>query len=94
MLYYEYDRELLTIEEQSNGQDVEFRMKLHRPDAGVEKAVKRIRDYFDDNDVITDVLFYAHEDGEYQWIVRHDFYEDFVISLFRHRLVQRMAWEQ
>ncbi|MGF9711767.1 hypothetical protein [Paenibacillus naphthalenovorans] len=94
MLQYEYDKELLTIEEHINGPDVEFRMKLHRPDVGVEIAVKQIRAVFDDNDIYTDVLFYAHHNEEYQWIVRKDFYVDFVIHMFKHRLVTWVAWAE
>ncbi|MCZ8519025.1 MULTISPECIES: hypothetical protein [Paenibacillus] len=93
MLRYEYNPELLTIEEDATGQDIEFRMKMHRPDAELEKAVKRIRDEFNENDVITDVLFYAHDHEEYQWIVRKDYYLDFILSLFKHRLVTTMTWK-
>ena len=93
MLRYEYVKDLLTIEELANGQDVEFRMKLHRPDVGVEMAVKKIRAFFDENDIYTDVLFYAQHNEEYQWIVRKDFYVDFVTQMFKYRLVTWIAWE-
>lgn len=94
MLHYEYDQELLSLEEKLDGQDMEFCLRVKRPDAGVEKAVKKIRDHFNDNDVITDVLFYAHHGEEYQWIVRHDYYVEFVLCLFKHRLLTAIQWSE
>lgn len=93
-LRYTYNEELLTWEEQDNGeQDIEFWLRLSAPDANVEKAVKAMRNYFDHNDVLTDVLFYAHHNGEYQWIVRRDYYEAFVIRAFEYKLMTSLAWE-
>lgn len=94
MLRYEVDKERLTIEEKTNGDDKEFWLKLLRPDADMEKAIKEIRAFYDENETITDVLFYAHHNGEYQWIVRSDYYVDFVIHLFKYRLITRVEWIQ
>ncbi|UUZ84464.1 hypothetical protein LJK88_12755 [Paenibacillus sp. P26] len=94
MLRYSFDSKSLEIRELHNGQDMEFWLKLCRPDADVELAVKQIRSHFDDNDVMTDVLFYAHPEYEYQWIVREDFYTDFVLRLFRHKPLTSVHWEE
>jgi hypothetical protein len=93
MLTYEYDQQVIQIEEQTNGDDVELWIRLQEANAEVEKAVKKIRDEFDQNDVLTDVLFYAHTDG-YQWVVRNDFYVDFILQLFKYRLVRELRWKQ
>ncbi|WP_141334255.1 hypothetical protein [Paenibacillus sp. tmac-D7] len=93
-LRYTYDEKLLSWEEQNDGEaDVEFWLRLSVPDANVEKGVKAVRDYFDHNDVLTDVLFYAHHNAVYQWIVRRDFYEAFVIRAFEHKLLTSLVWE-
>lgn len=92
MLHYEYDQELLNIEEQLSGQDVEFWLRMKRPDAGVEKAVKQVRAHFDQDDMTLDVLFYAHPQEAYQWIMRQDAYMEFVMCLFKHRLFTSIRW--
>lgn len=94
MLRYAFDAELLEISECHNGQDMEFRMKLKRPDTKVELAVKQIRAYFDHNDRYTDVLFYAHPEYEYQWIISEEFYPDFMLRLFRHQLLKELRWAE
>lgn len=93
MLTYEYDQKLMNIEELSSGDDFEFWIRFQEANADAEKAVKNIRDEFDRNEVLTDVLFYAHTDG-YQWVVRNDFYVDFILQLFKHRLVRELRWKQ
>lgn len=93
MLRYTYDPKRITLTEEHNGQDTEFYLTVRSADAAIERAVKHIRDYFERNDVLTDVLFYAHHGEGYQWIVRQDFYTEFVLALFKHRLLTAVRWE-
>lgn len=51
-----------------------------------------MRNFFDENDVYTDVLFYAYANHKFQVIVRQDYYNDFVIELMRHHLLQSIEW--
>ena len=92
MLTYEYDRSRFTITESKQGRDVEIHFHCHQEEASVHQAFHRMRQYFDGNDVITDVLLYAHAHEEYHWIVRDDFYVEFVMSLFKHKLITSVAW--
>ncbi|WP_284637990.1 hypothetical protein [Paenibacillus silviterrae] len=91
MISYEYDETLVRIEEQKNGDDVDVWLRFPAVNAEAEKAVKRIRDEFEANEVMTDVLFYAHSDG-YQWVVRNDYYPDFLMQLFKHKLITSLRW--
>lgn len=93
MLTYEYDRSRFTITESEHGHDVELRFHCHHEEALVHQAFHRMRQYFDGNEVITDVLLYVHTNEEYHWIVRKDFYVDFVMNLFKHKLVTSVAWD-
>lgn len=55
--------------------------------------IKQVKKLFEDNEVYTDVLFYAYGNHEYRVIVRRDYYTDFVLALMKHhRLLQSVEW--
>lgn len=91
MLQYQYDRDALVIQERKNENDIEFLIKVIRDDGYVD-AIHRVRSDFDHNTIYTDALFYTHHNNEYQVIVRSDYYVDFVLCLFKHRLLKSVAW--
>lgn len=90
MLEYKYDQQLLQIQETTNGSDVEFTLTLH--DTNFKKQIKEIRDYFDLNNIVSDVQIYIHPNHRYQIIVRNDFYLDFITQLFKHKLLNELKW--
>ncbi|MCM3725527.1 hypothetical protein M3226_07510 [Neobacillus cucumis] len=51
-----------------------------------------VRQYFDDNSVLTDIHYYIHPNNNYQVIVRNDFYNEFIIQLFRQQLLKEIKW--
>lgn len=91
MLRYTFDENVIKLSETANGQDIEFRIHI-LGDASMEQRVKDIQHDFEHNHVITDVLFYAFINHEYQFIVRQDFYEAFILSLMKHRLITSVTW--
>lgn len=91
MIIYQYDKTGLVIQETKNGDDSEFHIKLHDP--AYLTALHKVRSYFDSNKIHTDVLFYTHPNHDYQIIVRKDFYVDFILSLFKHRLLESVEWQ-
>ncbi|MED3562067.1 hypothetical protein [Bacillus xiapuensis] len=87
---YTYDEKLLELNETTNDIDTEFTITSLGPD--IKKQIYKIREIFNENDVLTDILVYAHANQRYQIIVRKDFYNDFIIELFRQRLVKELKW--
>ncbi|KRF02456.1 hypothetical protein ASG89_24635 [Paenibacillus sp. Soil766] len=91
MLQYTFDDKVIQLSEAPNGQDIEFRIHI-LGDASMDQRVKDIQHDFEHNHVITDVLFYAFKNHDYQFIVRQDSYEDFILSLMKHRLITSVTW--
>jgi hypothetical protein len=87
---YTYDKNLIELAETVNGNDIEFSITLL--DSELKKNLKKVRQYFDDNRVLTDILYYIHPHNHYQVIVRTDFYNEFIIQLFRQQLVIEIKW--
>ncbi|AMA72276.1 MULTISPECIES: hypothetical protein [Aneurinibacillus] len=92
MVRYEYDKEGLDIQEHKNGNDKEFVIKIKNP-AQYLQALRKVRAYFSNDTVHTDVLFYTHRNNEYHVIVRADYYVIFLLSLFKYRILSRLEWE-
>lgn len=90
MIHYQFDSSVITLSEQRNGNDYEFRIKVTTDEQ--HQSMQQIRSHFDHNDVHTDVLFYTHLDHGYQVIVREDYYVDFLLQLFKYRLLTNLAW--
>jgi uncharacterized protein YajQ (UPF0234 family) len=90
MIEYKYNHQLLKIQETTNGIDVEFTLTLL--DTSLKNHIKEIRDYFDLNNIVTDVQIYIHPNNRYQIIVRNDFYLDFITELFKHKLLDELKW--
>ncbi|MEH7335723.1 hypothetical protein V7161_24160 [Neobacillus drentensis] len=87
---YKYNEQLLEITETVNGDDIEISITLI--DSELKKNLKKVRDFFDENKVISDIYFYIHPNNKYQIIVRKDFYNEFIIQLFRQELLKEIKW--
>jgi hypothetical protein len=87
---YKYDAQLLEIKETTNGDDLEFTITLL--DNQLKKGLKLVREYFEENKILTDIHYYIHPNNRYQIIVRKDFYNEFLIQLFRQGLLQEIKW--
>ncbi|SEM93749.1 hypothetical protein [Lihuaxuella thermophila] len=93
MLTYQYNQDIIRIRETVNKDDVEFHIQVLKEKPFVDH-LKQVQNFFEDNEVYTDVLFYAYADHEYRVIVRHDYYTDFILALMKHRLLQSVKWEK
>jgi hypothetical protein len=91
MIRYDYDREGLSIQEKSNGDDMEFVLRIINAEKHLS-AFHHVRDHFNANNIHTDVMFYVHADHEFNVIVRKDYYVDFILALFKYRLLNQVSW--
>jgi hypothetical protein len=91
MLTYTFDETAIELIETANDQDVEFRIHV-LGDATMDQRVRDVQHDFDHNHVMTDVLFYAYHDHKYQFIVRKDYYEAFILSLMKHHILTSVTW--
>ncbi|MEH7117933.1 hypothetical protein V7128_11000 [Neobacillus vireti] len=87
---YSYDSKLIQLNESANGADIEFFITLFENE--LKKKLMKVRQYFDDNKVLTDIHYYIHPNNNYQVIVRNDFYNEFIIQLFRQQLLKEIKW--
>jgi DNA polymerase elongation subunit (family B) len=87
---YKYDEKLLELKEIANGDDIEFLITLF--DSKLKKRLINVREFFEDNKILTDIHYYIHPNNKYQVIVRKDFYNEFLIQLFRQELLQEIKW--
>ncbi|RCW43028.1 hypothetical protein [Paenibacillus prosopidis] len=93
MLKYEYDHNVIQVNEIENGNDVEFRIHILQEEPYLD-GIKKVQKEFEENDVYTDVLFYIYASHEYRVIVRRDYYEDFILELMKQRLLQSVKWSE
>lgn len=89
-LAYDYDETLVELTETPKERDVEFEIRLHDDEAW--ERLKEIQRFFEANEVYTDALFYPFANRRMRAIVRRDYYEDFILSLMKHRLLTRVEW--
>ena len=87
---YKYDKQFLSLEETLNGEDFEFTLTF--VEKNWRKKIEKIREHFDANNILTDIHFYIHPNNRFQVIVRKDFYNEFIIELFRQQIVQEIKW--
>ncbi|MDR7319274.1 hypothetical protein [Brevibacillus nitrificans] len=91
MLIYKPNQDVIRIQETTNGNDIEFHIHIFGEEPFVER-MKLVREKFDENQALTDVLFYVYPNHEYRVIVRQDYYNDFVLELMRHQFLQSVEW--
>jgi hypothetical protein len=89
-LVYKYNEKLLDLKESINGEDIEF--NIFSLGIDIKKQIFNIQEYFNRNDILTDILVYTHAHKKYQIIVRIEFYTDFVLQLFKQQLLQEIKW--
>lgn len=91
MLVYKYNPETIQITETLHEKDIEFYIRFTDIDK-YDGCIKRIKDFFEHNDIYTDVLFNVYENNEYQAFVRKDYYDDFVLALMKYHLIEKVEW--
>ncbi|MDF2815078.1 MAG: hypothetical protein K0Q81_1278 [Paenibacillus sp.] len=91
VLAYRFNKDVIQIRETGNDSDVEFVISL-LVDEPYTAAIKEVQHKFDENRIHTDVLFYAYENHQYRIIVRQDYYNDFILELLRHQLLESAEW--
>lgn len=84
-------QEHVEIEEKTNQDDYAFYLKIE--DEDLRQAYFKVRAFFENDRLYTDVLFYTHQDHRFEAIVRKDYYIDFLLALFKHQLIINMKWE-
>lgn len=92
VLTYTLDADVIHMTESNNDGDVEFTIRIVKEEPYLNRF-KEVQHYFEDNEVYTDVLFYAYEKHEYRVIVRSDYYVEFVLQLMKHRLIEQVKWQ-
>ncbi len=91
MLQYQHNDNELTISEAPDGDDIEFKIEILDKEKHLQ-PFHQIRDHFNNNHIYTDVMFYSLSDHEYQVIVKRENYIDFVLSLFKYKLLTSVQW--
>jgi hypothetical protein len=91
LIRYEYDRSEVEISESRNNNDYQYLIRLVNINKHLD-ALHDLRHYFNRDNIHTDVMFFVHSDHEYQVIVREDHYVDFLIVLFKFKLVTLLEW--
>ncbi|HET7521771.1 MAG TPA: hypothetical protein VFJ73_00465 [Bacillales bacterium] len=92
MLTYDYNVNRLDIREKKRDEDVEFNLAIE--DLAMIERLKAVRERFENNDVFTDVMIYPHKDHVYQIIVREDYYIDFILELFKQKVLKSVSWTE
>ncbi|MEH7356075.1 hypothetical protein V7150_21315 [Neobacillus drentensis] len=87
---YKYDDKLLELRETANEEDIEFSITLLNSE--LKKRMIKVREFFEENKVLTDIHYYIHPNNRYQVIVRKDIYNEFIIQLFRQQLLKEITW--
>ena len=90
-LKYEFNKELLSITEKVNEEDIEFAI-VFKNEKFAEK-LEKVHQYLDLNEVHTDALFFTNKEGSNQIIVKKDYYEDFMLQLFKQQFLELVKWE-
>jgi hypothetical protein len=90
-LYFKVNEEMISLTEKKNEQDSEFLIRTKTNEA--LDRLRKLRAFFENDKVYTDILFYSRKDHEYQVIVRRDVYVPFVVHLFQLQLLLSVAWQ-
>lgn len=91
MLSYTFDESLIDIQKIENHNDVSFQIVVKSEE--MRKRLKQVRTFFEENKDYTDALFYSHEDGTYEVIVRKNVVDLFLIHAFRFQCLKSLQWE-
>lgn len=89
-MVYQYNKTRMELHEIQNEEDIEFNLTLF--DQNLKEKLKLVKDYFDQNTIVTDLLVFTHLDKHFQIIVRKDFYQDFLLQMFKYQLFQEIKW--
>lgn len=82
----------MALEQIQNEDDIEFHLTFYQQE--LKTKLLKIKEFFDQNDILTDLLIYTHSDKHIQVIVRKDFYLDFLLQLFKQQLLEEIRWDK
>jgi hypothetical protein len=88
---YTFDPQSIDIEETKNDVDVTFSLIVKSEE--MRDRIRQLRAYFEDNKDFTDAMFYTHQDGHYEVIVRNNSYLPFLLHAFRFRCIESLSWK-
>lgn len=91
-LHYQWDPSGIQMQENGNGDDIEFQIKLLQ-EQPFEASMRLVQKHFEANEIYTDVLFYLYPQHVYRIIVRKDYFNDFLLELMKHRLLLSLEWK-
>jgi hypothetical protein len=92
MVTYEFDPAVIQVKEIPNDEEIEIQIKLLQSEPYV-KQLKQVKDFFDNNDRYTEVLFYFCKNNKCRIIVKPDYYVDLILMLMRHQLLKKVEWK-
>lgn len=90
-IQYSFNPNEYEIVQSNNEKDFDFIIRLKNAETGLA-SLRKVRDHYNRDNIYTDVMFYAHSDHEYRFIVREDSYVSFLLVLFKYRLLLKMEW--
>jgi len=90
-LTYRYNQDSIEMSESIMETDIEFEIRVIAEHG--KTGIKKIKKFFEEDRVYTDVLFYAYENYRYRVIVRKDYYVDFILALLKHHLIESAEWK-
>ncbi|MFH5183981.1 hypothetical protein ACHHV8_15795 [Paenibacillus sp. TAB 01] len=92
MLTYKYDNKYIELQESVQGQDIEFQIRIIGSEAA-DASIRKVQEHFENNEIITDVMLYTYKNHTYQFIVRQDYYTDFILALMKYKLLVSVEWK-
>jgi hypothetical protein len=89
-LKYSVDTNLVELEENGRGHDIEFLIKIKNPD--IQKVLYQMRQKVENDPIYTDILFYTFKD-HLEVLVKSEAYMTFILELFKVGLIIKVQWE-
>lgn len=88
-LRYTVATDKIELQEKKRSEDIEFFIKYKEQE--VHHSLHQLRQYFESDEVYTDILFYTYKDY-IQIIVKKESYLTFILGLFKWKLVNKIEW--
>ena len=90
MINYYIFPEGFTLTEENNDNDYEFIIAIHDIKTYLP-AMALVCEQLE-RESSSRVYIYYHQNNEYQFIVRHDYYIDFILCLFKSKFICSVKW--
>ncbi|KHD86227.1 hypothetical protein [Heyndrickxia ginsengihumi] len=90
-LQYSVAADKILLQENKRDEDIEFIIKFQK--AEIQKDLHELRQFFENDAVYSDVLFYTYKD-HLQVIVKKESYVSFILGLFKWKLLKNVQWNE